>query len=724
MPQPYTSSTWRATGLSPGEIQLQAAQSQLKLRDKVDPYCPQGHNGDTLSAEMRDRLGGLVQRFIEARKRVLSQAMIAGDSDSHPWAGITKSDINPAELTQIIERLTAWQAALVAVSGLLTDLRHFLPAGADASMPIAELGPLIEALELLPEPDDDVIWEYLPSLSGARLQQSRGGLDMFLNLGALSIRLANRLSPWDMFDQDCLSRHQKGVRTLQTHLAAEATLGQLRDVLLSADMFSNDLRKLQPELASLNHIFRMAGTDVFATSCRGLYELDTLLETIAALPHAYLQWRDPAIADANFDTALSHLRRDIEDLNRRADALQETFDLSALPSVNQLERIRTALDGGKSSLWLNTRGRAIRQELARFCLDSELPLQQISPRMTELVEYAIAHKALCDHPIYAKHLGKLFQGPQTDLRMAEALGKWYRAIQEEYSGQRAPLGKCILTLPDTATLSIRKLRQRHQQLIEQALDTYRKWQAVLADDAPMHDPQCDLLTPDHGVASVARDLREALDRLRDLATDDKLTVGHLCTDVQAQAELINGQAKWERFRNEHALFKGMEMEIHGSVTSEAMLRKAISTLTLADCIDSIPLPSLRKVLQRQSRPRLYQQLRKFAGTLKKAQRDEHKAREAFSNQVGLDLEIWMQGREPSPGALRTRNQLALQRTRHLGAWLSYISVRAQMTQLGLEALAQAISEQRIDESLADQILHAAILRVLALEINSSANNPV
>ncbi len=719
MALPDTSSTWRATGLKPSDIQLQAAQTQLKLRDKVDAFCPQGHNGDTLTPAMRDRLAALVQRFIDARKRILSQVTESHIEGSHPWAGVTRADIDPAELPLIIEQLTAWQAALVAVSGLLTDLRHFLPAGAEARMPITDLGQLIDALEQLPEPDDDVIWEYLPTLSGQRLQQSRDGLDMFLNLGAMSIRLASRLSPWDMFDRACLARHQQGATTLQTHLAADATLGQLREVLLSADMFTNDLRKLAPELESLNRIFRIAGTAIFSTSCQGLYELEKLLAAIAALPHAYLQWRDPVLAESNFDTALAHLRRDLEELTRRADALQDTFDLTALPSINQLERIRSALDGGKTSLWLNTRGRAIRQELAKFCLDSELPLAQISPRMTELVEYAIANKALCDHPIYAKHLGKLFQGPETDLRMAEALRNWYRNIQSEYCAERAPLGRCIVSLPDTATLTIRKLRQRHQALIEQALDSYRKWHAVLADDAPMRDPQCDLLDPHHGVASVALELRAALDRLRDLAADDSIPVGHLVADVEAQAKLIDGQSQWERFRSQHALFHGMEMEIHGSVTSEAMLRKAISTLSLADCIDSIPLPSLRKVLQRQSKPRLYQQLRKFAGTLRTAQRDESHAREAFSTHVGLNLETWMQGRDASPGALRLRNQLALQRTRHLGAWLSYISTRAQMSQLGLEALAQAISNQSIDASQADQILHAAILRILALEVHQA-----
>lgn len=719
MSELHTTFHWRATGLSPRDIQLQAAQLQLKLRETVDPYCPHGHNGDSLTPAMRDRLSQLLQRFLDARKNVLSQATLAGQISSHPWAGVTNATLDPAQFSAVGERLTQWQACLVSVSGLLGDLGRFLPAGTDASVPMTELGSLIEALEQLPEPDDDVIWEYLPSLTGERLRQSRNGLDMFLSLGALSIRLAGRLSPWDMFDRSCLNRHQRAVTSLSKHLAAEASLGQVREVLMRTDSFVSDLNRLAPELEALNALIRLPGEAVFTTSCNGLGELEKLLGIISAVPHSFLQWRDPALLQPQFDTALAHLRRDLDALNQRAETLGGLFDLNALPSINQLERIRSALDGGKSSLWLNTRGRAVRQELTKFCHDEDLALAPIVAALPALIEYAISHKALNDHPIYAKHLGRLYQGPDTDVRMAETLRAWYRAVQRSYSGERARLGQCIVTLPDRATLSIRKLRQQHQATIEQALDTYHKLHAVLAEQAPLRDNHSNLLDPAHGIASVARELRQALDALNALATDDQHSIGQLIEDVKAQSRLIDGQTQWEEFRQQHALFQGMEMEIHGSVTSEAMLRKAIATLALADCIQSVPLATLRRVLEQQSRPRLYEQLRKFAATLKKAQRDEETAREAFAELVELDLNAWMQGRPASPGALRTRNQLALQRARHLNDWLNYIATQQQLHSLGLGRLADAIIEGRVSVDQADLVLQAAVMRTLALELNQA-----
>lgn len=359
MSELHTTFHWRATGLSPRDIQLQAAQLQLKLRETVDPYCPHGHNGDSLTPPMRDRLSQLLQRFLDARKNVLSQATLAGQISSHPWAGVTNATLDPAQFSAVGERLTQWQACLVSVSGLLGDLGRFLPAGTDASVPMTELGSLIEALEQLPEPDDDVIWEYLPSLTGERLRQSRNGLDMFLSLGALSIRLAGRLSPWDMFDRSCLNRHQRAVTSLSKHLAVEASLGQVREVLMRTDSFVSDLNRLAPELEALNALIRLPGEAVFTTSCNGLGELEKLLGIISAVPHSFLQWRDPALLQPQFDTALAHLRRDLDALNQRAETLGGLFDLNALPSINQLERIRSALEGGKSSLWLSTRGRAV-----------------------------------------------------------------------------------------------------------------------------------------------------------------------------------------------------------------------------------------------------------------------------------------------------------------------------------------------------------------------------
>lgn len=719
MSELHPTSTWRATGLSPRDIKLQAAQLQLKLRDKVDAYCPQGHNGDTLTAAMRDRLSQLLQRFIQNHDQVLSQLTVSGDLASHPWAGINNAQLDPAQFSQVSERLTEWQASLVAVSGLLADLRHFLPAGADAGLPMTQLGELINALEQLPEPDEDVIWEYLPALSGERLQQSRNGLDMFLSLGALSIRLASRVSPWDMFDTQCLQRHQRGIATLTTHLAPHTTLGQLRDVLLRADTFISDLNRLAPELDKLTAALRLPGDPVFTTSCQGLDELEKLLAAIAAVPHSFLQWRDPALKQAEFDKALSHLHRELQTLNQRAELLRNQFDLNALPSINQLERIRSALDGGKSNLWLNTRGRAVRQELLKFCLDDEIVLADISAQLPSLIEYAISLKALNDHPIYAKHLGRLYQGPDTDVRMAETLRAWYLKVQREYQGERAKLGQCILSLPDRVTLSIRKMRQQHQHTIEDALATYHKLHAILAEQAPLRDNRCNLLDPEHGIASVVRALKQALNTLGDLASDDQRSIGDLAEDVDAQGRLIAGQAQWAQFRKQHALFKGMEMEIHGSVTSEAMLRKAIATLALADAIQSVPLGPLRRVLEQKLRPRLYEQLRKFAGTLKSAQRAEEAARESFSTLVDLDLRAWMQGRTASPGALRTRNQLALQRGRHLGDWLNYLSAQQQMRKLGLAALAEAIVDKRIARNQADLVLQAAIMRVLALEMHQA-----
>lgn len=717
----HPTSTWRASGLQPREIQLQAAQLQLKLRDKVDPFCPQGHNGETLTPAMRDRLSQCLQRFVDAHSAALTQVTVSEDLSSHPWAGVTNAMLDPAELSQVTERLTRWQACLIAVSGLLADLRQLLPAGVDASLPMTQLGELIDALEQLPEPDEDVIWEYLPTLTGERLQQSRSGLDMFLSLGAQSIRLANRLSPWDMFDEQCLSRHQRAVTTLKKHLAPNAALGQVRDVLLRADTFSADLNILAPELDNLNALLRLPGEPVFTTSCQGLDELEQLLAAIAAIPHSFLQWRDPALHQPGFDTALEHLRRDLDQLQQRADSLDGLFNLSALPSINQLERLRSSLDGGKSNLWLNTRGRAVRQELVKFCLDDDIPLQQVIAKLPALIEYAISLKALRDHPIYAKHLGRLYQGPDTDLRMAETLRNWYRTIQRDFRDERARLGQCVLALPDRATLSIRKMRQQHQALIEQALDTYHRLHGILADDAPLRDRRCNLLDNNHGIAKVARELRQALDAISDLAVDDQRSIGELIEDVEIQGHLIDGQSRWEQFRQQHALFQGMEMEIHGSVTSEAMLRKAIATLALADCIQKVPLNSLRHVLQRQARPRLYEQLRKFAGTLKSAQREEASAREAFCTLVDLDLHAWMQGRTASPGALRTRNQLALQRGRHLSTWLNYIGAQSQMTSLGLGALASAIMEKRLNGEHANLILQAAMMRVLALEIHQVQN---
>ena len=128
MSELHPTSTWRATGLSPRDIKLQAAQLQLKLRDKVDAYCPQGHNGDTLTAAMRDRLSQLLQRFIQSHDQVLSQLTISGDLASHPWAGINNTQLDPAQFSQVSERLTEWQASLVAVSGLLAS------AGAELSL--------------------------------------------------------------------------------------------------------------------------------------------------------------------------------------------------------------------------------------------------------------------------------------------------------------------------------------------------------------------------------------------------------------------------------------------------------------------------------------------------------------------------------------------------------------------------------------------------------------
>ena len=79
----------------------------------------------------------------------------------------------------------------------------------------------------------------------------------------------------------------------------------------------------------------------------------------------------------------------------------------------------------------------------------------------------------------------------------------------------------------------------------------------------------------------------------------------------------------------------------------------------------------------------------------------------------------MQGRTASPGALRTRNQLALQRGRHLGDWLNYLSAQQQMRKLGLAALAEAIVDKRIARNQADLVLQAAIMRVLALEMHQA-----
>jgi very-short-patch-repair endonuclease len=715
--------SWKSTGRTLHEIFMAATRYREAIGINPDALHPEGYDGDNLDVVAQRRMEDQVGAFRKVYQAVAGQLDSDLELQQHPWYGVRNADLEMFDLDRVQSALEDWQYSLRNLNEERARLAEGLGCEPDKiADSLSGFSLLLENLERLPSLKGNELLDRLPVLRGEVLDKTQRYLRLFEDIQSLYATLAKKVGSDVLQDLSAVDGFLAGSEQLDQLVAQTVELGVLAEAINSLTATQDQLAELGEPLKVIHAAVGEGAASHLLPTEAGLAEFGSFVDLVASLNPSYWKFRDERFDNEELDDLLPKLRDELELLQALHDELQGVFRLDAMPSQDELGRIRETIDAGGLLRWFKGSWRAARKQVLSLAASNQIGFSKLYPLLEKVEEFSRRSEELNANNCYKDAFGEYLNGLETDLAALESLRAWYKRVRQQYGvgfGQKVALGNAILDLPMGIARAVRSLSdQGVQSKLSDLLDDLASLKEVLAPVSELKNDRTLLIGERGIVPRLLASLDDALRACKPLVIDNAISMAELGNRIELLDTLKKEVGRWEAADYNNKLFQGrlgLKLGVHvDNASSLSMLR---NTLAIADCLDKqLTHDVVRQQIYDQPEVSAFSTLKALSAQLRAQIDFQSDKYEAFAQLVLLNRDDWMGLSGDQLIELIARNDFALNSTETLQNWLDYIRVRDQVAAMGLVRLATAVEQGDIDVQQVDDAYKAGVFDALAREI--------
>lgn len=608
-----------------------------------------------------------IRTFIDAYQNVihLSDNSEIEDLKSHPWFGVTASDVREArKINEVKERLEKTQVGILQIKSELKILNDDFSL--TFSEEVKDFIEEVKKLRGLPGGSDGVCWSELAKLSNKECRDNLiCYIDLFKQIRDFLIQAKRILSErglagvWKKEEDYDLSLY--GTRG---SISIEELKENYKELKAAKEEFSRKLHGLKERLDYLPD--SLFGEVFSENSLEGAKFLKEFVKDLSSLPKHLrgIQWDVSGSSRSNvkeFHKCVSHF---VEN-QQKVDPI---YDLKMLPSYAEvknvvlryqqagfLERVFSIFGGEyagakkKILSWARDGGR---------CFDKTA--------LEDLVNYVCARDEYEDHD-FQKAFGELFKGVETSVDDLNAYLDWKEMMNKKYGYLR---GACEyvfgLKLFDYERLLAAGVEKyvTAVETLQGLLKNFPESSEVLKDG---------WLSEKFGIDKFDNDLQEKIDLLQECAASTQVSLQQLRTLDEEKNEAIEAFNEWSILKQKDFGFKHWipyDFESDGEEEGILCINKTVAFFDelKARLPQKIDFVEFLKTLTKESYGIVLNHVNSLSLVLGSFLSDYKE----FGRIVGLEEDSWQGGMGFTLNNLYSKNRTALLHIKDLPSWVEYI----------------------------------------------------
>ncbi|WP_223646719.1 AAA domain-containing protein [Corallococcus sp. EGB] len=394
-------------GMSPHDVFWKVSRAEAELGDAVVELDGLRFEGaeemsPTSLAEVRDAVRGLAAQLADVRR-------VAPLPSAHPWAGVTNDALTDKERQTLIQRFASWEESALRLEKALAAFTTRTGVTPRSSVLAADA--LVSAVRVLPPLPEGAPPELVPVLLDSA---QREGLRTLLDaIESVQAQWAGLEAGWR--SQEALTapalRAAEAVLDIALRLlfpdTTMVTLTRAHEAVGGAARALEQGRRFMTAVASSLEV------DVSLWTPQQLQIFARVIEAMAALDEATLEWRDARWVEREVEESLRQAHGTCSTLKEQARALSVRFMPELVPPLATLKAHAVAVSTAPFIPWLSSPWRAARRDFQAMAHGVRPTRPVLSQGYTDLLAHHAARERFHEDAALKAALGARFQGIDT-----------------------------------------------------------------------------------------------------------------------------------------------------------------------------------------------------------------------------------------------------------------------------------------------------------------------
>jgi superfamily I DNA and/or RNA helicase/very-short-patch-repair endonuclease len=331
--------------------------------------------------------------------------------DSHPWNFINNSSLIIADKDQIIENLESIIKKLKSLDDSLNELTQLedynsVISSLDNLLPMQRIGDYFGVDEYDYHTVSSIIREDKSKNYNKLLAESKGIITPLIN---------------DSYYKDL----NKSIEEFDSKFDIE--LSHVANSIKEIETFSSNLYEYTSQF---NSFFNQSGIKLSLKNKEDTIYAKPLSEIINSMPLQYQDLKDVAFIKDPTKTLklLSDLGSDLSRYKVLSKPFEGIFDLTELPSIDELIKIKTAFIEKNMFSFLSSKWRKAKKQLMYFSLGTMPSVDDVVKNLNNLISVLKKAETIFTNKNYKQHLGVAFDNENTNIIGIKDLVSWYQLI--------------------------------------------------------------------------------------------------------------------------------------------------------------------------------------------------------------------------------------------------------------------------------------------------------
>jgi superfamily I DNA and/or RNA helicase/very-short-patch-repair endonuclease len=332
--------------------------------------------------------------------------------DTHPWNFINNSSLIITDKDRIIENLESLLAKLKSLDESLNELTQLenyssVISSLDDFLPMQRIGDYLGVDEYDYHTVSSIIREDKSKSYNKLLAESKGIITPLIN---------------DPYYEDL----NKSIDQFNSKFDIE--LSHVSNSVKEIESFSSNLSEY---ISEFNAFFDQSGIRFSLKSKEDTVYAKPLSEIIKSMPLQYQDLRDVAFIKDPSKTLnlLSDLSSDLSRYKVLSKPFEDIFDLTELPTIDELIKIKTAFIEKNMFSFLSSKWRRAKKQLMYFSLGEMLTVDEVVKNLNNLISVLKKAETIFSNRNYKQHLGAAFDNENTNIIGIKDLVSWFQLIK-------------------------------------------------------------------------------------------------------------------------------------------------------------------------------------------------------------------------------------------------------------------------------------------------------
>ena len=333
--------------------------------------------------------------------------------ETHPWNFLNNSSLIIADKDQIIQDIESLLKKLKSLDDSLNELTqlkdyNYVFSSLDDFLPMQRIGDYLGVDDYDYHTVSSIIREDQSKKYNKLIEESKGIVTPLMN---------------DSY-YDALN---KSIEEFNSKFDIE--LSHVANSVKEIESFSSNLSEY---FSKFNSFFNQNGIRLSLKNKEDTIYAKPLDEIINSMPLQYLDLRDVAfIKDPNKTLKLlSDLGSDLSRYKVLSKPFEDIFDLTELPSIDELIKIKTAFIEKNMFSFLSSKWRRAKKQLMYFSLGKMQTADDVVKNLNNLISVLKKAETIFSNKNYKQHLGAAFDNENTNIIGIKDLVSWFQLIRD------------------------------------------------------------------------------------------------------------------------------------------------------------------------------------------------------------------------------------------------------------------------------------------------------